>query len=210
MAACNDPVGDFWTQVVENTGADAEDNGPDFDPSQVEFGGGATHSVIDEVLGCRLAADSRHTAVRNLLEQPKAALSLPVTAGSRVAFVANLDSVLSYSDVPHPACEGSVVTVKTAFGPATSQDGRVFVMWDDGHFRSIRAEHLKPGSPRKTANNFRMVVADLGDISSMFITAGGGDELVHKATKDLWAVKKEGGQYVIERLFDDTGKPLKV
>lgn len=208
MANDNNP-GDFWTDVIASQ---PEDLGPDFDPSQVRFGGGASHSVIDEVLGGRTASESLYPSMRALTDSAReaSALPLPVNAGTRVAFKANLGSVLAYADVPHPACEGTVVTVKTANGPATHQGSDVFVLWDDSKFRVIRAEHLKPGAPRKTATNYRMVVSDLGDLSSFFTMAKVGDDLVHKATKDLWSVQKDGGNFVINRLFDDTGKPLKV
>lgn len=33
--------------------------------------------------------------------------------------------------------------------------------------------------------------------------------LVHKSTQDLWAIKREGAEYYIERLFQDNGQPLK-
>ena len=36
------------------------------------------------------------------------------------------------------------------------------------------------------------------------------DTLIHKSQKDLWALKKEGdGHFYIERLFDDSGEPIK-
>lgn len=36
------------------------------------------------------------------------------------------------------------------------------------------------------------------------------ETLIHRSERDLWALKKEAdGQYFIERLFDDTGEPLK-
>jgi hypothetical protein len=74
------------------------------------------------------------------------------------------------------------------------------------------AEHLRlAGVTSKRGSAVRMVVADLGDISSFFTTASSGqDELVHKATRDLWSFRNDGGQFVIERLFDDSGRPLKV
>jgi len=34
------------------------------------------------------------------------------------------------------------------------------------------------------------------------------DTLVHKSTNDLWAIRQDGGEYFIERLFQD-GEPLK-
>ena len=153
-----------------------------------------------------------HSAVRKLTDSYKKAnaLPLPSVAGTRVRFIANLGSVLTYEDIPNSGVDGTVITVKTANGPATSQDERVFVLWDDGKFRSILAEHLRPASKTKQAMSVRMVVADLGDISALFASSKNGDELIHRATKDLWSFKKDDSGYVLERLFDDTGKPLKV
>jgi hypothetical protein len=159
-----------------------------------------------------------YTSVRELtdIERRRKALPLPVDAGKRVAFVTNLGSVLTYPDVPDEGVEGTVVTVRTAGGDRTSLDERVFVLWDDGQFRSILAEHLRPAkSSRKQANAVRIVTADLGDLSSFFQPAGGlvgtkSDDLVHKATQDLWSFRQEGGQFVIERLFNEDGNPLKV
>ncbi len=33
--------------------------------------------------------------------------------------------------------------------------------------------------------------------------------LVHKSTQDLWAIRREGEDFMIERLFQDNGSPLK-
>ena len=36
------------------------------------------------------------------------------------------------------------------------------------------------------------------------------ETLIHKSDRDLWTLRKEAdGQFYIERLFDDTGEPLK-
>jgi len=55
---------------------------------------------------------------------------------------------------------------------------------------------------------YAMRVASLHDLSDFLKSAK--DELIHKATKDLWNVTLVDGEYVIERLFDETGSPLKV
>jgi hypothetical protein len=174
----------------------------------------AKESCLDSYLGGRKLEGPQYTSVRNLTDAVRqaTALPLPVDAGTRVSFVSNIGSVLSYEDIPASKVEGTVVTVKTGAGNMTAMDERVFVLWDDGKFRSILAEHLRPaGVTSKRGSAVRMVVADLGDISSFFTASSGGrDELVHKATKDLWAFHQDGGQYVIERLFSDTGEPLKV
>jgi hypothetical protein len=135
---------------------------------------------------------------------------LPVDAGTRVRFIANLGSVLSYADVPDPRVAGTVITVRTGSGDATNEDNRVFVAWDDGVFRAVAPEHLQTFNSGKKANNVRMVVSDLGDLSMFFSSSSRADELVHKATKDLWSVTQKGGQFVINRLFKDNGEPLKV
>jgi hypothetical protein len=35
------------------------------------------------------------------------------------------------------------------------------------------------------------------------------ETLIHKSNRDLWALKKDGEKFFIERLFDDNGNPLK-
>jgi hypothetical protein len=59
-------------------------------------------------------------------------------------------------------------------------------------------------SPHKTG---RRRVASLGDISEFVRVSA--ETLVHRSERDLWALKKEGGNFFIERLFDDNGEPLK-
>lgn len=170
-------------------------------------------SAIDQHLQGKTLEDPHSRSMKDLTDKFRAAnaLPLPVDAGTRVRFIANLGSVLSYSDIPDDGMEGTVVTVKTGAGNTTSLDERVFVQWDDGKFRPILAEHLrKAKNTNKQAQNVRMVVGDLGDLSSFFMSAGRQDELIHRSTQDLWAIKKNGEDYVIERLFDESGKPLKV
>jgi len=52
----------------------------------------------------------------------------------------------------------------------------------------------------------RRKVASLRDLSGFVRVSA--DTLVHKSQNDLWALKKEGEQFYIERLFDD-GQPVK-
>jgi hypothetical protein len=169
-------------------------------------------SSLDIHLAGNEQEGSPFTSVRTIAK--KGGLELPVEAGTRVEFVASLQSVLTYPDCPEDGVQGSVVTCRSASGDTTSDEGRVFAMWDDGQFRSILAEHLRPAETmHRHASAYRMVVADLGDLSSFFgsgFSRNGDNDLVHKATKDLWSYHKDGDKYVIERLFDETGKPLKV
>ncbi len=174
----------------------------------------SVESALDTVLGGQQLDDPNTVSMRGLTDAGRKAHAVDPNqkAGTRVWFVANLGSVLSYADIPEDKMHGTVVTVKAADGLTTNQDGRLFVLWDDGKFRPILGEHLRLAGKSKRANNVRIIVSDLGDLSAFFTPAASGnqEELVHKATKDLWSFKKDGDQYVIERLFDESGEPLKV
>jgi hypothetical protein len=166
--------------------------------------------AIDNLLKGKSLTDKSKLA--DLTDKSKAAISvkIPIEAGTRVRFLANLGSVLSYDHIPANETEGTVVKVKAAGSNLTSLDGRVFVQWDDGHFASIQSEHLGYAKLNKRmANNIIMHVASLGNLDG-FMRLASGDELVHKATKDIWSFRKDSGGYVIERLFNTDGKPLKV
>ena len=187
-----------------------------WDEMQAAF---AVESAIDHHMVDHALEGPHFTQVRDLAQshKRKATLKDAVTAGTRVRFVANLGSVLTYPDVPGDGVEGTVVTVRSANGDVTVDEGRVFVMWDDGKFRPIMAEHLRLAEANKRrANAVRIVTSDLDGLANFFAPAMGvlgvnaGDDLVHKATKDLWSFKQEGDNYVIERLFNETGEPLKV
>ena len=215
--------GDFWGEVLQ----ESENHGPSLEEELgIEFSddaasnmtfsltesGNSWESPLAMIQGKTLMGPE-NSVMRALTDQGREAqaLPLPQEAGNRVAFITNIGSVLTYADIPADGLEGTVITVKTGAGKATSQDERVFVLWDDGKFRAIQAEHLRRAKGnRRIAQNVRMVVAEFMDLTAFFAPTGTADELVHKATKDLWAVKENDGGFVIERLFNDSGKPLKV
>lgn len=57
-----------------------------------------------------------------------------------------------------------------------------------------------------TKASSRMKVGSLSQLQGFTRTAS--DQLVHKSTQDLWSIKRDGGDFVIERLFQD-GSPVK-
>lgn len=140
----------------------------------------------------------------------KQALALPVEVGTRVAFVGGLGAVLTYDSPPETGATGTVVHVKSAGGNVTAHEGKVFVSWDDGQFLPVHAEHLRSaGQPvGRVKRQAAIRLGSLGDLTSFF-TKVGGDTLIHKSTRDLWALKQDAGGFLIERLFDDSGAPLK-
>jgi len=153
--------------------------------------------------------------LRGLTDRGRAAAALPtpVPVGVRVSFITNLGSVMAYADPPPSEAQGTVVMVRTAEGDQTGMGEMVFVKFDAGHFMAVHAEHLRRASPnRKVASGFVRRVANLGDLTG-FLRWGAEDdnELVHHATKDLWSFDTTSeGDFVISRLFDDTGEPLKI
>lgn len=67
-----------------------------------------------------------------------------------------------------------------------------------------REDHIL--SPQhKTAS--RIKIASLKDLEGF--TRLSSETLVHKSERDLWALRKEGDQYFVERLFDDQGEPIR-
>jgi hypothetical protein len=70
-------------------------------------------------------------------------------------------------------------------------------------FFSRNPEVIKP---LKMAGG-RRKIASLGDLSGFVRLSN--DTLIHKSDRDLWTIKKEADGIVVERLFDDDGKPLK-
>jgi hypothetical protein len=186
---------DFWADLIKEADFSGEQNGS-----------------IDAFLTGSDLGGERFNAVQALTDKGRVAqaLALPVVEGTRVYFKANLGAVLTYPDPPSPNTKGTVVTVKSAGGPVTHHEGVVFVQFDDDKFRSIHAEHLRlvkrvKASPVKEPEQVR--VASLGDLTDFLKLAD--DTLIQRSTRDLWSFRRDGGEYVIERLFDATGEPVK-
>lgn len=193
---------------------------------------GHAQTTVPSAVDQRMAGKAHGEAfesVRHLTDKSRAAnaLELPVKAGTRVSFSGTLGAYLSEENPPQKGSEGEVVHVRSANGDVTSHEGKVFVKWDDGEFRSVHAEFLRKAEQKPTARKARMRhgdpttvmggipagvnqirVASLGDLTSFLRVAEG--TLVHKSTKDLWSFDKDAdGSLVVSRLFDDTGAPLK-
>jgi len=135
-----------------------------------------------------------------------------LVAGTRVAMAASLEATLAYSGGPASGSEGTVVLVRTASGDTTTAGNTVFVKWDSGGFFPVSIHHLVPAAKnRKTAANFVRVSAGMGDLDDFFRTSADSQDLVHKATQDLWSLKTTTkGEIYLARLFNEAGDPLKV
>jgi len=175
--------------------------------------GAKTASSLDLYLQGREEHFS-NAGLRALTDQGRAAnaLMVPADVGTRVSFVTNIGSVLQWADPPSNGSEGTVVMVRTAEGDQTSFNGLVFVKFDNGQFLQVDPEYLRRAAGNtKLASSFTRRVSNLGDLSGFLRWGSDDSELVHKATRDLWSFETGNkGEFVISRLFDDTGEPLKV
>lgn len=132
------------------------------------------------------------------------------TDGMRVYATTN-NGLLIPNTLPSAGSKGTVVSVRTASGDVTSMEGEVFVQWDGrgNKIDRVPVNFIRVASMR-VANLDNFIVLSGPSLTIPNSTQGTG-ELVHKSTKDLWSVKVgEDGSYEIERLFDDSGEPLKV
>lgn len=203
----------FQSRTAASLDAHLQGDDESFEDATQGYAPGPSHSMDAHLQGRSLEGDY-FNQVQKLTEsgRKQAALALPVDAGTRVAFIVNTGSLLTYPNPPADGLQGTVIKVRTATGDATYQDNRVFVLWDDGVCRAIHHEHLKRAvKSQKRSSAVRMVFGSLGDISYFFASSEkGGDELIHKATRDLWSLSKQEEGYVLERLFAEDGNPLKV
>lgn len=70
----------------------------------------------------------------------------------------------------------------------------------------VASERLGAKAPKKASG--RTKVAALAQLDGFIRTAE--DTLIHKSDRDLWSLRKDGGgDFYIERMFDEAGAPLK-
>lgn len=68
-------------------------------------------------------------------------------------------------------------------------------------------EIVSPTTTKVAEAEKRVKVGSLDQLDGFVRVAS--DTLINKATNDLWALRKDGDNFYIERLFEDNGQPLK-
>jgi hypothetical protein len=63
------------------------------------------------------------------------------------------------------------------------------------------------GQAKKASAPKRVKIGSLQQLEGFQRVAA--DTLIHKSTQELWAIRKDGEDFCIERLFQDNGLPLK-
>jgi len=174
----------------------------------------AAPSSLDQHLSEDALGGPKFSSLQDLTDRGRDANGLDLSAapGTRVSFITNIGSVLAVPDMPGEHEEGTIVMVRTGHGDTTHYNDEVFVKWDDGKLRAIHRHYLRRAkTSRKRASAYRITASGLGDISQFFVRANDGvtGDLIHKSTKDLWSFEQGDEGIVINRLFDDTGDPLK-
>lgn len=176
---------------------------------EISFGSVDKTASLDEVLSTKISdlVDRTRSSVKDNLASN-------FVEGTRVAATTNNGLVIP-NKLPMSGTKGTVVKIRTASGEVTSLEGEVFVQWDG---RGDKIDRVPPEFLRmasmKLANLDDFVILSGQSLSiSDFVKEAKAPivgELIHKATRDLWSVKVgDDGQYEIERLFDNTGEPLK-
>lgn len=71
----------------------------------------------------------------------------------------------------------------------------------------VEAKAASARAPRATMQG-RTKIASLGQLDGFVRTAE--ETLIHKSDRDLWSLRKDAqGDFYVERMFDETGAPLK-
>ena len=210
VTACADPQD--WTSHLSDGLLDNSDAG-----MMLGDGPDIVQSYLTPDDGSNIeAAESPFRTVRASAVPGKVCPDSP-PEGLHVLFANTIEAMMSYNDSPEPGTKGKVISARTDGRVSTSYDGRVFVKFEDGKSRAIVASHLvvsekQPQKKGKTASrSIRVASIDdlLNGLYGDYVKIA-EDTLVHRATKDLWSLHQDAGGYVIERLFNDNGSPLKL
>lgn len=204
---------DFWDNLLNKTGNDEDVQGM-FDSAPDTVSSYLTDRVAGAVearMEGRKLEQGQYTSMQELTQsyRDKHAVQLPIAAGTQVQFTADPTAVFAYDDPPEPKAIGTVVEAKAASGVTTSYNDHVFATWPDGVTRAVHVSHLtlSSGHAKRGGAVNHIRVASLDSLLGEFLKVS-EDKLVNRATRDLWSLRKEGEEYVIERLFDDEGAPI--
>jgi len=208
---------DFWDNLLNKRGNDEDVQGMFSDPAPInEVSAYLSDLSVDGAVESRLAGrkldEGQFTAMQELTDswKTKNAVQLPVKAGTKLQFSKDPSTLFAYHDAPELGAIGEAVEGRAASGYTTAFNDHVFLRFDDGVTRAIHISHLyePKGHDKRSTQVDKIRVASIDALLGDFAKVG-ADTLVNRATRDLWSLKKEGEEYVIERLFDDEGEPIK-
>lgn len=168
-------------------------------------------SALDGLLGSPAESAGQRRRVARAIAQAGKGMDPPARFGQRVKLAPSLGYMLSARRLPDPQARGSIVCVKTARGEVSAMGRQgFFTAWTDGKFlelppdilRALRGADYDPALARRVANLEEVVGQEYA------LSASSPQELIHKATRDLWAYQKIDGEFRLCRLFSYDGNPL--
>jgi hypothetical protein len=165
-------------------------------------------SAIDSLL----APERKNSRVANMAAASGRMVRTPALYGQPVRLAPSMGYMLA-SKLPRTGASGSVVCVRTARGQVSAAGGQgLFTAWTDGQFLEVPAELLREARSGKYDPVLARRVANLDEVvgREYALSAGSPKELIHKATRDLWAFQQVDGGYHLCRLFNHDGRPLRV
>lgn len=137
----------------------------------------------------------------------------PGIFGLPVRLAPTMGYAFSTRRLPDPRAQGSIVCVRTGRREVSAM-GRegFFTAWEDGKFLEVPPDFVVRVANGKFDPALTRRVANLDSVvgKEFSLSATSPQELIHKATRDLWAFQDVGGQYQLCRLFDHDGTPLRV
>lgn len=165
-------------------------------------------SAIDDLLAPR----RKNSRVAQMSAAAGQQVRAPARYGQSVRLVPSMGYMLA-SKLPSTGASGSVVCVRTARGQVSAVGGQgLFTAWTDGQFLEVPPELLREATGGKYDPVLARRVANLDEVvgREYALSAGSPKELIHKATRDLWAFQQIDGEYRLCRLFNHDGRPLRV
>lgn len=164
-------------------------------------------SAIDQLLAPARAVNTRVARMASAGMNVK----LPARYGQPVKLAPSMGYMLA-ARLPAAGSSGSVVCVRTARGNVSAHGGQgLFTAWTDGQFLEIPPNLLQALGGHKFDPVLARKVASLDEVvGKEYALSASPKELIHKATRDLWAFQEVGGEYHLCRLFNHDGRPLRV
>jgi len=182
---------------------------------------GHTNTVLAGSMDAHLSGktiDESFGTVRTLVGKTAAALPQPGDVFQVTSHYLDIVGMGQYSQsvnilfFVHPDGSASVMEHGK---PMTHKGGQLTPKEVESLFRrggsrglGLNTSLSDPKIVRRSRQASVMRVASLGDLTQFLKRADG--KLVHKSTNDLWSYSKDAdGNFLVERLFDDSGEPLK-
>ena len=170
-------------------------------------------SALDDLLAQRGEDPAARRRVARAAASGVQQVKPPGLYGQPVQVLPSVGFALSARRLPDPKARGSIVCVRVGRREVSAMGRQgFFTAWEDGKFLEMPPDLLARVQGGKYDPALARRVASLDEVvgREFALSAASPQELIHKATRDLWAFQNVGGQFQLCRLFDYDGNPLHV